>query len=71
MAKNHVDANYAVKPENLDPGGCTCGSSRTSSIYTCAGVTTYKAVSGIEPGQWLGVFGVGGLGNLALQYAKM
>ena len=36
-------------------------------------MTTYKAVkvSGIEPGQWLGsVFGVGGLGNLALQYAK-
>ncbi|MEB6235348.1 alcohol dehydrogenase AdhP [Staphylococcus epidermidis] len=60
-----VDANYAVKvPENLDPAA--------ASSITCAGVTTYKAVkvSGIEPGQWLGVFGVGGLGNLALQYAK-
>lgn len=43
----------------------------TSSI-TCAGVTTYKAVkvSNVKPGQWLGVFGIGGLGNLALQYAK-
>ena len=60
-----VDANYAVKvPENLDPAA--------ASSITCAGVTIYKAVkvSGIEPGQWLGVFGVGGLGNLALQYAK-
>ena len=60
-----VDANYAVKvPENLDPAA--------ASSITCAGVTTYKAVkvSGIQPGQWLGVFGIGGLGNLALQYAK-
>ncbi|HDF6352591.1 TPA: alcohol dehydrogenase catalytic domain-containing protein [Staphylococcus aureus] len=27
-------------------------------------------VSNVKPGQWLGVFGIGGLGNLALQYAK-
>lgn len=35
-------------------------------------MTTYKAVkvSNVKPGQWLGVFGIGGLGNLALQYAK-
>lgn len=60
-----VDANYAVKvPDGLDPAA--------ASSITCAGVTTYKAVkvSGIQPGQWLGVFGIGGLGNLALQYAK-
>ncbi|WP_105190180.1 alcohol dehydrogenase AdhP [Pseudoalteromonas sp. T1lg48] len=37
----------------------------------CAGVTTYKAlkVSETKPGQWLAVFGVGGLGHLAVQYA--
>lgn len=35
-------------------------------------MTTYKAikVSGIKPGQWLAIYGLGGLGNLALQYAK-
>lgn len=60
-----VTADYAVKvPEKLDPAA--------ASSITCAGVTTYKAVkvSNVKPGQWLGVFGIGGLGNLALQYAK-
>ncbi len=38
----------------------------------CAGVTTYKAlkVSGAKPGQWVAIVGVGGLGHLAVQYAK-
>ncbi|MGN7046490.1 zinc-binding dehydrogenase, partial [Neisseria sp. P0001.S010] len=37
-----------------------------------AGVTTYKAikVSGVRPGQWIAIYGAGGLGNLAVQYAK-
>lgn len=60
-----VTADYAVKvPEGL-------GSAEASSI-TCAGVTTYKALkeSQVRAGQWLVLFGLGGLGNLALQYAK-
>ena len=60
-----VKADYAVKvPDNLDPAA--------ASSVTCAGVTTYKAVkvSGVQPGEWIGVFGIGGLGNLAVQYAK-
>ena len=60
-----IPAAYAVKvPENLDPVA--------ASSITCAGVTTYKAlkVSGIRPGQWVVVFGAGGLGNLAIQWAK-
>ena len=42
-------------------------------MLTCAGVTTYKAVklSGARPGQLMAVFGVGGLGHLALQYGKI
>src|SRR5512143_3663967 len=38
----------------------------------CAGVTTYKGikVADCKPGQWLVVSGVGGLGHLAIQYAK-
>ncbi|MBJ7538234.1 alcohol dehydrogenase AdhP [Marinomonas transparens] len=37
----------------------------------CAGVTTYKAlkVSGAKPGDWVAIFGIGGLGHLAVQYA--
>ena len=38
---------------------------------TCAGVTTYKAVkcSGVRQSDLCAVFGIGGLGHLALQYA--
>ncbi|HGQ8165947.1 TPA: alcohol dehydrogenase AdhP, partial [Streptococcus pneumoniae] len=58
-------ADYAVKvPDGLDPA-------QASSI-TCAGVTTYKAIkeAKVEPGQWVVLYGAGGLGNLAVQYAK-
>ncbi|EOH99784.1 alcohol dehydrogenase [Enterococcus haemoperoxidus ATCC BAA-382] len=60
-----VKADYAVKvPEGLDPA-------QASSI-SCAGVTCYKAikVSDVKPGQWVAIYGIGGLGNLAIQYAK-
>lgn len=38
----------------------------------CAGVTTYKALKETEagPGEWVVIVGVGGLGHLAVQYAK-
>lgn len=40
---------------------------------TCAGVTTYKAVKvgGVLPAQRVAIFGVGGLGHMAVQYAKI
>ena len=60
-----VTADYAVKvPEGL-------GSAEASSI-TCAGVTTYKAikVADVKAGEWIAIYGCGGLGNLAIQYAK-
>lgn len=40
---------------------------------TCAGVTTYKAVksAGVRPSQLVAVFGIGGLGHLAMQYARI
>lgn len=39
----------------------------------CAGVTTYKGIKGTEakPGEWIAVAGIGGLGHLAVQYAKV
>ena len=38
----------------------------------CAGITTYKGIkeTGAKPGQWVAISGVGGLGHLAIQYAK-
>lgn len=39
---------------------------------TCAGVTVYKGLKETEtkPGEWVAISGVGGLGHLAVQYAK-
>ena len=38
----------------------------------CAGVTTYKGIkeTDIRPGQWIVISGIGGLGHVAVQYAK-
>lgn len=61
-----ADANFVVPvPEGIDP--------LEAAPLTCAGVTTYKAVkvSGARPSELVAVFGVGGLGHLAMQYAKI
>src|SRR6185503_1548810 len=38
----------------------------------CAGVTVYKGLKVLEckPGDWVAISGIGGLGHLAVQYAK-
>ena len=38
----------------------------------CAGITTYKGIKQTEakPGEWIAISGIGGLGHLAVQYAK-
>jgi alcohol dehydrogenase, propanol-preferring len=59
-------SRHVVKvPDGVDPGA--------AAPLTCAGVTTYKAVkvSGVRPAQLCAVFGIGGLGHMALQYAKI
>lgn len=59
-------ARYVVKvPEGVDP--------RDAAPLTCAGVTTYKAVkvAGTRSSDLVAVFGVGGLGHLAIQYAAI
>jgi propanol-preferring alcohol dehydrogenase len=59
-------ARYVVKvPEGLD--------SFDAAPLTCAGVTTYKAVkvAGTRSSDFVAVFGVGGLGHLAIQYAAI
>jgi len=51
------------------PAGLTAAA---AAPIICAGVTTYKGIkeTGARPGEWLAVSGVGGLGHLAVQYAK-
>lgn len=59
-------ADYVVKiPEGVDP--------IDAAPLTCAGVTTYKAVkvAGTRSSDLVAVFGVGGLGHLAIQYAAI
>jgi alcohol dehydrogenase, propanol-preferring len=38
----------------------------------CAGVTTYKGIKETEakPGEWIAISGIGGLGHVAIQYAR-
>jgi len=63
-AKGH--GRHVVKvPDGVDPFD--------AAPLTCAGVTTYKAVkvSGAKPADLVAVWGIGGLGHLALQYARI
>ena len=48
-------------------------SSFDAAPLTCAGVTTYKAikVARVNPTERVAVFGIGGLGHLAVQYARI
>jgi propanol-preferring alcohol dehydrogenase len=61
-----ADARYAVTV----PEGVTAFD---AAPLTCAGVTTYKAikVANVRPAERVAIFGIGGLGHLALQYARI
>ena len=73
FARDGAFAEYAVVDGNW------CGlvpdavSSQDAAPLVCAGVTTYKAVkvSGLRSAEVAAIWGVGGLGHLALQYAKI
>jgi alcohol dehydrogenase, propanol-preferring len=59
-------AKYVVVvPDGIDP--------LDAAPLTCAGVTTYKAVkvAKVGPSDVVAVFGVGGLGHMAVQYARI
>ena len=59
-----ADAKFVAKlPKNADLYAI--------APILCAGVTTYRGLkrTGTRPGQWMTVFGIGGLGHIAVQYA--
>lgn len=61
-----ADATYVVAvPDEV--------SAFDAAPLTCAGVTTFKAikVAEVRPSERVVIFGVGGLGHLALQYARL
>lgn len=60
-----ADANYVGRlPDNV--------SFIDISPILCAGVTVYKGlkVTDTKPGDWVAISGIGGLGHMAVQYAK-
>lgn len=60
-----VNAAYAARiPEGADP--------LEVAPILCAGVTVYKGlkVTDTRPGQWVAISGIGGLGHVAVQYAR-
>ena len=69
---NGTFAEYAIGHENYVarlPRDCDFAA---LAPILCAGVTTYKGIRETEarPGQWIVISGVGGLGHIAIQYAK-
>jgi len=60
-----ADPNYVAHI----PTGLTAGD---AAPLICAGITTYKGIKETEarPGEWIAISGAGGLGHLAIQYAK-
>lgn len=60
------DSRFAT----LVPDGVTA---LDAAPLTCAGVTTYAAIKNahVTPGETVAVFGIGGLGHLAVQYARL
>jgi propanol-preferring alcohol dehydrogenase len=60
-----ADPNYVAHvPAGLEPAD--------AAPLICAGITTYKGIkeTAARPGEWIAISGVGGLGHLAIQYAK-
>lgn len=66
-------AEYIVADENfLTPIPDSIDSSHAAPLF-CPGITAYKAVKASEPakGRSVGIFGVGGVGHLAIQLALL
>jgi len=60
-----ADPDYVAHiPKGLGP--------KDAAPVICAGITTYKGIKETEakPGEWIAISGCGGLGHMAIQYAK-
>ncbi|MGQ2969081.1 MAG: alcohol dehydrogenase AdhP [Allorhizobium sp.] len=60
-----ADPSYVGRlPDNLEFG--------PAAPVLCAGVTVYKGLkeTEVKPGEWVVISGIGGLGHMAVQYAK-
>jgi propanol-preferring alcohol dehydrogenase len=72
-SKNGGFAEYILADPNYVAHVPARLSASEAAPIICAGVTTYKGLkeTGAKPGEWVAISGVGGLGHLAVQYAKL
>lgn len=70
--RNGGFADYIVADPNYVAHIPARLSARGAAPLICAGITSYKGLkeTSARPGEWVVVSGVGGLGHLAVQYAK-
>lgn len=70
--KNGGFAEYVLADPNYVAHIPTGLAATDAAPLICAGITTYKGIKETEakPGEWVAISGVGGLGHLAVQYAK-
>jgi alcohol dehydrogenase, propanol-preferring len=70
---NGAFAEYVIADDRYVVDVPEAVSSFDAAPLTCAGVTTFKAVKVADPrpGETIAVFGIGGLGHLAMQYARL
>jgi len=70
--KNGGFAEYIIADPNYVAHIPTGLSAREAAPLICAGITTYKGIKETQarPGEWVVISGAGGLGHLAIQYAK-
>jgi propanol-preferring alcohol dehydrogenase len=69
---NGAFAEYLLADPNYVAHIPAALSAQEAAPIICAGITSYKGIKQTEakPGEWLAVSGIGGLGHLAIQYAK-
>ncbi len=66
-------AEYITAPENFATLIPNDMKPEYAAPLFCAGITAYKAVKAAEPqkGKKIGIFGIGGVGHMAIQFAKV
>jgi propanol-preferring alcohol dehydrogenase len=82
LCEKQLNSGYSINGSYADYAGAHAGyvgkvpkgvNPLEAAPLTCAGVTTYKAVkvAGVRPSDLVAVFGIGGLGHMAMQYARI
>jgi len=71
-SKNGGFADYLLADPNYVAHVPSGLAAEDAAPIICAGITTYKGIkqTAAKPGEWIAISGIGGLGHVAIQYAK-